>query len=341
VKQVARELGVRYVLEGSVRKAGIRVRITGQLIDTSTGAHIWADRFDGTLDGIFELQDQVASSVAGAIEPALRQSEIERAARKPTDNLDAYDLYLRALSLVHRYDGDSLKAAVPLLWRALAIDAVYAPAAALLGWVQVHLRMQGWQVMSEADMALALCLARQALAARFDDSDTMWQSAAVLYSVAGETATALAILDRALAINPNSARAWVNRGYICAYGNQPEAAVEAFQLGARLSPFDPLSFFYALGFAVAHLGAGRFEKGIEYADRALRDNPRMVPALRAKIAASAHLGRLDEARAACDQLRALYPGLTVGTLRTTFHLGAAAEMVELQIAGLRLAGLPE
>jgi adenylate cyclase len=324
-----------------VRKAGSRVRITGQPIDSATGAHIWADRFDGALDDIFELQDRVASSVAGVIEPALRLSEIERAARKPTDNLDAYDLYLRALPLVHRYDGDSLKAAVPLLRQALAIDAVYAPAAALLGFAQMHLRMQGWQVLSEAETAEAMRLARQALAARFEDSDTLWQSAVVLYSLGGETATTLEILDRALALNPNSAHAWSNRGYICAYGNQPEAAIEAFQRAERLSPFDPLGFFYANGFAVAHFAAGRFEQAIEYADRALRENPRMVPALRTKIAASAHLGRLAEAQAACDRLRARYPKLTVGTLRTSFHRGAGAEIVELQIAGLRLAGVPD
>ena len=341
VKQVARELAVRYVLEGSVRKAGSRVRITGQLIDTATGAHIWAERFDGALDDIFELQDRVASSVAGAIEPALRLSEIDRAARKPTDSLDAYDLYLRALPLVHRYDEDSLKASVGLLRQALAIDAVYAPAAALLASLQVHLRMQGWQVLSEADMADPLRLARQALAARFEDADTLWQSAVVLWSLGGETATALAILDRALALNPNSASAWSNRGHLCAYDNQPEAAIEAFQRSEQLSPFDPLGFFYANGFAVAHFAARRFEQAIAWADRALLDNRRLVPALRTKIAASAHLGRLDEARTACDQLRALHPGLTIGTLRATFHRGAAAEMIELQIAGLRLAGMPE
>jgi adenylate cyclase len=144
VKQVARELGVRYVLEGSVRKAGSRVRITGQLIDTATGAHIWADRFDGALDDIFELQDQVASSVVGVIEPKLRQSEIERSIRKPTENLDAYDLYLRALAQFYRYSEESLREAVALLKRALAIDPAYAPAAALIGWCWGFQRVQDW-----------------------------------------------------------------------------------------------------------------------------------------------------------------------------------------------------
>jgi TolB-like protein/class 3 adenylate cyclase len=163
VKQVGRELGVRYVLEGSVRKAGSRVRITGQLIDTATGAHIWADRFDGALDDIFELQDQVASSVAGAIEPRLRLSEIERATRKPTDSLDAYDLYLRALAQFYRFTEESLGEAVRLARQALAIDPSYASAAAMVGWCRTAQRVQGWEALSGDDLAEGVRLTRRAL----------------------------------------------------------------------------------------------------------------------------------------------------------------------------------
>ena len=173
VKQVAQELGVRYVLEGSVRKAGNRVRITGQLIDTATSAHIWADRFDGALDDIFELQDQVASSVAGAIEPKLRQSEIERASRKPTANLTAYDLYLRALASSYRYTEAGFAEAVVLAQQALAIDPSYAPAAALVGWCRGLQRVQGWRALSADDVAEAYRLARQALEAERDDAETI------------------------------------------------------------------------------------------------------------------------------------------------------------------------
>ena len=159
VKQVARELGVRYVLEGSVRKAGNRVRITGQLIDTPTGAHIWADRFDGALDDIFELQDQVASSVVGAIEPRLFLSEMERATRKPTENLDAYDLYLRGRALSHKLTDEAAREAINSSKRALAIDPSYAPAAALVGWCRMSQRSQRWGAVSDAEMKEAAQLA--------------------------------------------------------------------------------------------------------------------------------------------------------------------------------------
>jgi len=162
VKQVARELGVRYVLEGSVRKAGNRVRITGQLIDTSTDAHIWADRFDGALGDIFELQDQIASSVVGAIEPRLRQSEIERASRKPTESLDAYDLYLPALAQFHRCTEGSLREATVLLKQALPIDPDYAPAKPLVRWCCIHQVSHGSGLVGEVDRGDAVVLARQA-----------------------------------------------------------------------------------------------------------------------------------------------------------------------------------
>jgi TolB-like protein len=184
VKQVAQELGVRYVLEGSVRKAGNRVRITGQLIDTTTDAHIWADRFDAAIDDIFELQDQVASGVAGAIEPKLRQSEIERASRKSTANLTAYDLYLRALAQSYRFTDEGVAEAVVLARQALAIDPSYAPAAAMVGWCRVQQRAQGWGALAADDIAEACRLARQALEAARDDADTVWQAA---YTVLAET----------------------------------------------------------------------------------------------------------------------------------------------------------
>jgi TolB-like protein/class 3 adenylate cyclase len=340
VKQVAQELGVRYVLEGSVRKAGNRVRITGQLIDTTTGAHIWADRFDGALDDIFELQDQVASSVAGAIEPKLRLSEIERASRKPTANLTAYDLYLRALAQVHRYTEEGFAEAVVLARRALAIDPFYAPAAALAGFCRGLQRVQGWGALSAADVAEACRLARQAIEAERDDAETIWQAAYTLFLLAGEAAMAAAALDRALALNPNAAHAWMMRGNIHATRNEPEAAIDATERARRLSPFDPYSFLYAFNIAVAHLAAQRFELAIESADRAVHDQPRFVSPMRVKVAALAHLGLLDEARAELSRVLAIDPNLTIAGYRAYAQF-QAPELLELYVTGLRLAGLPE
>jgi len=340
VKQVAQELGVRYVLEGSVRKAGNRVRITGQLIDTTTGAHIWADRFDGALDDIFELQDQVASNVAGAIEPKLRQSEIERASRKPTANLTAYDLYLRALAQSYRYSEEGFAEAVVLARQALAIDPSYAPAAALIGRCRAQQRVQGWGALSDEDIGEACRLARQVLEAERDDAETIGLAASTLFFLAGEAAMAAAALDRALALNPNAAHAWLYRGGIHALRNEPEAAIKAIERARRLSPFDPYAFFYAGSTAAAHLAARRFEQAIECADRALHDQPRLVTAMRVKVAALAHLGRLDEARAELRRVLAIDPEQTIAGVRERAHF-AAPEVHELFVTGLRLAGLPE
>jgi adenylate cyclase len=340
VKRVALELGVRYVLEGSVRKAGNRVRITGQLIDTATGAHIWADRFDGALDDIFDLQDQVASSVAGAIEPKLRQSEIERASRKPAANLTAYDLYLRALAQSYRFTEEGLAEAVLLAQQALAIDPAYAPAAAMVGWCRGAQRVQGWGALSADDVAEACRLARQALEAERDDAETIGQAAFTLFRLAGEAAMAAPALDRALALNPNAAHAWLIRGHIHAMRNEPEAAIEATERARRLSPFDPNIFFYAAVIAFAHFAARRFEQAIEWADRALHDQQRLVAAMRVKVAALAHLGHLDEARAELSRVLAIDPKQTIAGFRAFAHF-AAPEVLELYVTGLRLAGLPE
>jgi adenylate cyclase len=341
VRQVGRELGVRYVLEGSVRKGGSRVRITAQLIDAQTGAHLWADRFDGALDDIFELQDRVASSVVGAIEPKLRQSEIERAVRKPTQSLDAYDLYLRALAHYYRYTEQDYTEAVALLRQALAIDPSYGPPAALIGWCHLIQRVQGWGTVSDDDIGAGIRLARQALEAGRDDPDTMVPAACTLFYGGGETALAEAVLDRALTLNPNSALGWMVRGFVHAVGrNQPAPAIEALERALRLSPFDPLGFVNATWLAQAHLAARNFEKVIEWADRALHDQPRFIVAVRVKIIALAYLGRLDQAHAELGRMLALYPGLTIAAFRTT-TASFDPEYTKFALAGLRLAGLPE
>ena len=341
LKQVARDLGVRYVLEGSVRKDGNRVRITGQLIDTDTSAHLWADRFDGTLDNVFALQDHVASSVAGAIEPRLRQSEIERAVRKPTESLDAYDLYLRALAQAHRYSEEGFADAVTLLRQAIAIDLSYAPAAAMVGWCHVMQRTQGWGPVSDDDITACIALARQALKAERSDADTVFRAAHTLVRFAGEIDMAAGIIERALILYPNSANAWMTIGWIRAVRNQPEAAVEALERSLRLSPFAPLSYLTEAALALAHLAARRFETAIVWADRSLQGQHRVSPALRAKVVALAWLGRIDEAHSELRRLLAVDPTFTVTQYCTLIARSYAPEFVELMVTGLRLVGLRE
>ena len=341
VKQVARELGVRYILEGSVRKAGGRVRITAQLIDASTGAHLWADRFDGSLEGVFELQDQVASGVVGSIEPRLRQSEIERANRKLTESLDAYDLYLRALALRDIHTDESVREAVALLKRALAIDPNYAPAKALIGWHRVHQTSHGRSPVSDTDTAEAVALARQALEAGKDDPDTLWMAAATLTIFAGELTVAAAAIDRALTLNPNSAHAWMVRGVVSVNLGQPGPAIEACERAMRLSPLDRQRRNFTTGIARAHLVAGRYEEAADWAERTLRDEPGCRAALVTKAIACAHLARMEEARAALSQQIEAQPGLTIARYRAFWSRVFSPELMEISLSGLRKAGLPE
>jgi TolB-like protein/class 3 adenylate cyclase len=340
LRQVGRELGVRYVLEGSVRKSGNRVRITGQLIDTTTGAHIWADRFDGALDDIFEMQDHVASSVVGAIEPKLRQSEIERAGRKPTESLDAYDFYLRALAQFHKLAAESHSEAVRLASQALDIDPRCAPAAALIGYIYVMQVSQGWVRLDRARLAEIRDLAKRAVQDGRDDPDTLWMAALVI-GFTGDAQTALSVVERALSLNPNSAHAWMQRGYIECFLNRPEPAVEALQRAMRLSPLDPLDYYFFGGLAMAALEAGRYEEAVEWADRSLSEEETFLVSLRIKVAACGLLGKLAEGHRSLTQMLELQPGATVASFKAYFSGFFAPEVVALYAEGLRKSGMTE
>jgi adenylate cyclase len=318
------------------------VRITGQLIDTTTGAHIWADRFDGALDDIFALQDQVASSVTGVIEPRLRRSEIERAVRKPTESLDAYDLYLRALAEFHKYTAEGMHQAVILLQRALAIDPSYAPAAALIGYCR-HFQRDHWLggPVSDADIAESVRLARRAVTVGKDDPDALWMAAFVLMVLAGEHATAASAVERALALNPNSANAWMASGHVLCFRNHPDGAIEALQRAMRLSPLDPHGPSIKSGLAGAHLVAGRYEEAVEWADRTLHEQPHHSPSLRVKVVSLAQLGRIDEARHWLRSLLELQPDLTIAWYERFGARFLPPETLTIGLEAFRKAGLPE
>jgi adenylate cyclase len=342
VKQVAQELGVRYVLEGSVRRAGNRVRITAQLIDTTTSAHIWSDRFEGSLDDVFELQDRVASNVAGSIEPRLRGSEIERANRKLPQSLDAYDLYLRALGQFHTHSWQGALNAVDLLKRALAIDPKYSPAAALIGECCVTQRnYPKAPSLSQAEITESVDLARQAAQWGKDDPDTLWMAAITLSTFAGEHAAAAHLIERALTINPNSAHAWNAKGYVAYRLNQLETAMESFKRAIRLSPLDPLGGYFSGGLAQVNVALGRYNEALEWADRALHEFPDLVFVGRNKVIALAQLGRIDEARGELERWSALDPTLTLAKWQVTAGRHMPTKLRAVAIDSLRKAGMPE
>ena len=236
VKQVARELGVRYVLEGSVRKAGNRVRITGQLIDAATGAHLWADRFDGSLDDIFELQDQVASRVVGVIEPTLRLTESDRVSRKPTENLDAYDLYLRAVAQTYKRTEEGVAEVIRLARRALELDPAFVLAMARLANSRNMQRLRHWIPASGIEVEEGIHMARQALATDSDNPEVLRLAGHALASLAGENATALTAIDRAIELNPNYAIAYSSRALVLTWLNRPDEAIAAAEPGDPLKP---------------------------------------------------------------------------------------------------------
>jgi len=309
------------------------------LIDTTTDAHIWADRFDGALDDIFELQDQVASGVVGAIEPKLRQSEIERAGRKPTESLDAYDLYLRALALRDIHTDESMREAIALLKQALAIDPNYVPAKAAIGWSRIHQRSHGRSPVSEADATEAVAYAREAIASGKDDPDALYMASFTLFYFAGELAVAATAVDRALALNPNSAHAWMVRGYVSM--PEPDSAIGAFERALRLNPFDRLQRGFIGGIAVAHSLAGRYEQALDWSLRALREEPTYPTALRTKAIACAHLDRIDEAREAVRQLLDLQPWNSVARTQQFYARLLGPQAAAIYVEGLRRAGMPE
>jgi adenylate cyclase len=340
VGKVARELGVRYALEGSVRKAGNRVRITGQLIDTATGTHLWADRFDGSLDDIFDLQDEVASRVVGVIEPRLRLIEADRVSRRPTENLDAYDLYLRAVAQTHKRTEESIAESIRLCRRALEIDPGCAPAMARIAGSRQTQLLRHWIPESGAEVEEGIRMARQALAVARDDPEVLRLAGYALVGLAGENATALTALDRAIELNPNYAVGYAQRGVVLAYLNRPDEAIAAAERMIRLSPNDPMVFTSYLALSLAHLGTGRYEEALSWADRAL-GSIAGLPALRLKLSLLGHLGRREEASECLQRLREAFPVPTLAAVMSNVSKGMSPELVAKIAEGLRKAGLPE
>src|SRR6266481_6272628 len=307
IKRVGRELGVRYVLEGSVRKAGNRVRITGQLVDAATGNHIWADRYDSTLEDIFDLQDRVTMSAIGAIAPHLERAEIARAQRKPTQSLQAYDYYLRALANTYRYTREANIEALKLTQTASNLDPDFAAAFALGADCLSQRWLLGWSSGGAEDKTEARRLARRALELDKDDPTVLAAAGEVLGLFLGEVEEGAALLARAISLDPNLAIARYWNGYVQLCLGDGDAAIEQFQIGLRLSPLDPLIFAAQNGMAAAHFLAGRYEDGLLWAKIAVQQNPDYVGGHRILMSCHAMAGRVEEARQAWAVARQIDP----------------------------------
>ena len=338
LKQVGRELGVRYVLEGSVRKSGDRVRITAQLIDTGTGTHIWADHYDRALDDIFAVQDELTISVVGVIEPTLRKAEIERARRKRPDSLDAYDLYLRALPFAFTAMPQDADGALTLLDRAIELEPDYAAAHAMIAWCHEQRYLRGG--LHEEVKQAALQHARTAIAVGGDDAAALATAGFVIAVIEYDYETATVAFDRSFALSSSSALAFGFSSIVRAWKGDDATAVDQAERAIRLSPFDPLLYLPYVGLAYAHFAAGRFEEAAAAAGKARQSNPKFSMPYVLHAAALANLGRGEEARVVADRLREVEPDLTVSTAIRSARFANPDKNAELGDALLR-AGLPE
>jgi adenylate cyclase len=339
VKQVSRDLGVRYVLEGSVRKATNRVRITGQLIDATTGAHLWADRFEGTLEDVFDLQDRVTVSVISAIAPKLEQVEIERAKRKPTESLDAYDYFLRALANVHQGTKEAIDEAVRQFYHAIELDPEYSAAYGMAAWCYVVRKTNGWMLDLAQEVTETTRLARRATDLGREDAVALcWGGYALAY-VAGDVDAGCAFVDKALTLNPNLAAAWNFSGWIRTFLGEHQSAIDRFERALRLSPRDPTAFHMRIGVGYAQFLAGDYERASSAARDALRDQA-WLGGLRVLAASQALAGQLEEARQVVGRLLNLDPALRVSNLKDRISPLQPEDFAKYADA-LRKAGLPE
>ncbi len=340
VKQVGRELGVRYVLEGSVRKAGNHIRIAGQLIDAETGAHLWADHFEGALQDMFDLQDHVTASVVGAITPKVQVEEIKRATRKPTENLDAYDYYLRGLVKIRRMTADANREALQLFCKAIELDRGLACAYGMAAYSIVVRKARGWMIGPVEESAEAMRLARKAVHLGGDDPVALSMGGYAFASIAREFDDAAAFMDRGLALNPNAAQIWTLSGWLRVWRGEPDLALDHLAHAMRMSPFDPLMYGIHGAMAYAHFLASRYDIASSYAEKAMRDNPTFLHSICISAASNAFAGRLEPAQKAMARALEFNPGLRASNLRDLAPFRRAEDLASFA-KGLRKAGLPE
>ncbi len=338
LREVSRELGVRYVLEGSVQKAGNRLRITVQLIDAVADSHIWADRVDGTLEDLFELQDRITERVAGALQPSIRLAEIERARRKRPQDLGAYDYTMRAMPLVWALEMEASENALNLLGRALAIDPEYPLALSLAGWCHAQRMVYNWTDDIGAAGSAALSHAERAAELSGDDPLILAVLGAV-HTFLRNYGTARIMLERAVALDPNAAWAWSRLGWLENYSEHSERAIEYFQRALRLSPLDPMNFNNYVGMGSANEVAERYEEAVALYRRGLQERPHALWILRNLVCSLVGAGRMEEAKVEFAHLCSAYPGFTIAKFKKAMVFSPA--MLDRMAAHLRTMGLPD
>jgi adenylate cyclase len=338
IKEVGRRLGVRYILQGAVRKASGKVRITGQLIEVATGAHIWADKFERDVTDIFALQDEVTLAVISAIQPKLFQAEIALAKRRRPEDLTAYDLYLRAIQRAFRSTREGLAEALRLTQRALELDPGFAAAAGLAGACHSENVVRNYAIDPQFERKEAVRLMRVALKLDDDDPDTLATAALVSALLVGDCETEIEMSDRAVALNPNSYRAWNCRGWVYKIAGQPEEAIRSFERAVRMSPLDPQQYTVLTGMGFALIELRRFDEAISAGKKAQRHNPSYPGPYRCLASAFAHLGQGAEAREAAARMLQIDPAFTISAWIARSQLSKNAK---LMIEGFRKAGLPE
>ena len=339
VREVARALGVRYVLEGSVRKSGNRLRITGQLVEGESGSHVWADRFDATVDDVFDLQDRVTAAVAGAIEPSLTQAEIRRANRKPTDSLQAYDWLLRAIGEQGFFVRESLDRAITMVRRAIALDANYAQAHAFLASWTMRRWLYDWMADEAAETTEAMALAYRAVKLGPDDPVVLTEAAFALAHLKGDIETAIAWLDRAIALNPNSAWGYGRGAIVRNFAGEYVTAADHADRASRLSPFDPLCHTFSKARGDSHLFRRQLGEAIVWLRRSAQEYAIHAPTFLHLGAALALNGEIEEGRLAIRRLLELRPRSSQSRQRARSPF--REEDFEYVLEGARLAGLPE
>jgi len=316
------------------------VRITAQLIDASTGAHLWADHFDGDLKDIFDLQDQVTASVVGAIAPKLEQAEIERARRKPTASLDAYDCYLRGLAVIYRFSKEACEEALSHFRRAIALDPGFAAAYGMAARCYAQRKAGRWMIDPAAEIAEAGRLARRAVALGPDDAVALCTGGFAIADVVDELEDGDELIDQALALNPNLALAWIFSGWVKISLGEPEAAVERIAHAMRLSPHDPYIFGMQSAMASAHLSAGRYAEAMFWAEKSIRTRPNYLLAACIVAASRGLAGQMEQARNAVAVLLRLDPDLRISNLKSIVSYLRPPDFAKW-VDGLRKAGLPE